>query len=162
MAKANKSGATTFTTASDREIVITRVFDAPRRLIFEAWTNPEHLPHWMLGPGGWTMPVCQIDLRPGGAWHFGWRHTDGTEMEMRGVYREIVPLERLVSTESWGGDWPETLNTLTLSEEDGNTTITNTVLYPSKEARDAALQTGMKEGMSLSFDRLAEYLRNMT
>src|SRR5437762_1042420 len=82
----------------------------------------------MLGPGGWTMPVCEIDLRPGGAWHFVWRHSDGTEMEMRGVYREIVPPERIDSAESWGGDWPETLNTLTLSEEGGKTTVTNTVL----------------------------------
>ena len=100
------------------------------RLVFEAWTNPEHLPHWMLGPAGWTMPVCEIDLRPGGAWHFVWRRSDGTEMEMRGVYQEIVPPERLVSTESWGGDWPETLNTLILSEEDGKTTITSTDPLP--------------------------------
>ena len=161
MATANKVGVTTFTTPTDREIVMTRVFDAPRRLVFEAWTNPEHLPHWMLGPEGWTMPVCEIDLRPGGAWRFVWRHADGNEMEMRGVYREIVPPERLVSTESWGGDWPETLNTLVLTEEDGKTTITSTVLYPSKEARDAALKTGMKEGVSLSFDRLAEYLQTL-
>jgi uncharacterized protein YndB with AHSA1/START domain len=150
-----------FTTPSDREIVMTRVFDAPRRLVFEAWTNPEHLPHWMLGPEGWTMPVCEIDLRPGGAWHFVWRRSDGTEMGMRGVYREITPPKRLVSTEAWGGNWPETLNTLTLSEKDGRTTVTNTVLYPSKEAREAALKTGMKEGVSLSFDRLTEYLRTM-
>ena len=81
------------------------------------------MPHWMLGPDGWTMPVCEIDLRPGGAWHFVWRGSDGTEMEMRGVYREIAPPERLVTTESWGGDWPETLNTLVLTEEDGKTTI---------------------------------------
>jgi uncharacterized protein YndB with AHSA1/START domain len=107
------------------------------------------------------MPVCEIDLRPGGAWHFVWRRSDGTEMGMRGVYQEVVPPERLVSTESWGGDWPETLNTLVLSEEDGKTTITNRVLYPSKEARDAALRTGMKEGVSASFGRLAEYLRTM-
>jgi uncharacterized protein YndB with AHSA1/START domain len=157
----NRPGATTFTTPSDREIVMTRVFDAPRRLVFEAWTNPEHLPHWMLGPGGWTMPVCEIDLRPGGAWHFVWRRADGTEMAMRGVYREIVPPERLVSTESWGGDWPETLNTLILSEEDGRTTLTNTALYPSKEARDAALKTGMKDGVTQSYDRLAEYLQTL-
>ena len=114
MAATNKAGATTFTTPSDREIVMTRVFDAPRRLVLEAWTSPEHLPHWMTGPPGWTMPVCEIDLRPGGAWRFVWRKADGTEMEMRGVYREVVPPERLVSTESWGGDWPETLNTLDL------------------------------------------------
>jgi uncharacterized protein YndB with AHSA1/START domain len=157
----NRVGVTTFTTPSDREFAMTRVVDAPRRLVFDAWTNPEHLPHWMLGPEGWTMPVCEIDLRPGGAWHFVWRGSDGTEMAMRGVYREVVPPERLVSTESWGGDWPETLNTLTLSEADGKTTITVTVLYPSKEARDAALQTGMKDGVSASHDRLAAYLRSM-
>ncbi|MGH7518876.1 MAG: SRPBCC family protein [Gemmatimonadales bacterium] len=161
MATTNKLNATTFTTPSDREVAMTRVVDAPRRLVFDAWTKPEHLPHWMLGPEGWTMPVCEIDLRPGGAWHFVWRRADGTEMEMRGVYREIRPPERLVATESWGGDWPETLNTLILTEEDGKTTITQTVLYPSKEARDAALKTGMKDGVSESFDRLAEYLRTM-
>ena len=140
---------------------MTRVFDAPRRLVWEAWTNPEHLPHWMLGPSGWTMPVCEIDLRPGGAWHFVWRHADGNEMEMRGVYREVTPPERLVSTESWGGDWPETLNTLILAEQDGKTTITQRVLYPSKEAREAALRTGMKHGVSLSFNRLDEHLRTI-
>ena len=158
---AKHSAATTLTTPSDREIVITRVVAAPRRLVFAAYTNPENLPHWMLGPEGWTMPVCEIDLRPGGAWHFVWRRSEGTEMGMRGVYKEVTPPERLVSTESWGGDWPETLNTLILSEEGGKTTITQTVLYPSKEARDAALKTGMKEGVSESFDRLAEYLRTM-
>jgi uncharacterized protein YndB with AHSA1/START domain len=161
MTTANKVGETKFTTPSDREIVMTRVVDAPRRLVFEAWANPEHVPHWLLGPEGWTMPVCEIDLRPGGAWHFVWRRSDGTEMEMSGEYREITPPERLVSTESWGGDWPETLNTLILSEENGKTTISQTVLYPSKEARDAALETGMKEGVSMSFDRLAEYLPKM-
>lgn len=161
MPKASSESATTFTTPSDREIVMTRVVDAPRRLVWDAWTKPEHLPHWMTGPEGWTMPVCEIDLRPGGAWHFVWRRDDGTEMGMRGVYREITPPERLVCTESWGGDWPETINTLVLSEEAGRTTISQTVLYPSKEARDAALQTGMKDGASTSFDRLAEYLRTL-
>jgi uncharacterized protein YndB with AHSA1/START domain len=159
MATTNEVGTTTFTTPSDREVVMTRVFDAPRRLVFEAWTSPEHVPHWMLGPEGWTMPVCEIDLRPGGAWHFVWRRSDGSEMGMRGEYREIKPPERLVSTENWGADWPETLNTVVLSEKDGKTTMTLTVLYPSKEAREAALKTGMKEGASQSFDRLAEYLR---
>jgi uncharacterized protein YndB with AHSA1/START domain len=152
------TGTLRVATPTEREIVVTRVFDAPCRLVFDAWTNPRHVPRWMLGPEGWTMPVCEIDLRPGGAWHFVWRRSDGTEMAMRGVYREITPPERLVSTESWGGDWPETLNTLILSEEGGKTTSTVTILYPSKEARDAALKTGMKEGMSMSFDRLNEYL----
>ena len=158
MTTAHSTGATTFTTPSDREVAMTRTFDAPRRLVFEAFTNPEHLPNWMTGPEGWTMPVCEIDLRPGGAWHFVWRRSDGSEMEMRGEYREITPPDRLVSTESWGGDWPETLNTLVLTEDEGKTTVTQTILYPSMEARDAALQTGMKDGASVSFDRLAEYL----
>ena len=159
MSTAARTGVTTYATPSDREVVVTRVVDAPRGLVFEAMSSPKHLPNWMTGPEGWTMPVCEIDLRPGGAWHFVWGRADGTEMEMRGEYREVTPPERLVSTESWGGDWPETINTLTLSEEDGKTTITQTVLYPSKEARDAALATGMKEGVSVSFDRLAEHLR---
>jgi uncharacterized protein YndB with AHSA1/START domain len=160
MATANKL-ATSFTTPSDREVAVTRVFNAPRRLVFDAWTNPGHLPHWMLGPEGWTMPVCEVDLRPGGGWHFVWRKSDGSEMEMRGVYKEVAPPERLVSTESWGGDWPETLNTLVLSEENGKTTSTLTIRYPSKAARDAALKTGMKDGMNESFDRLAEHLSTM-
>jgi uncharacterized protein YndB with AHSA1/START domain len=160
MTTANRVGTTTFTTPSDREVVTTRVVDAPRRLVFDAWTNPEHLPHWM-GPRDWTMPVCEIDLRPGGSWHYVLRGPDGSEMEMRGVYQEVSPHDRLVSTTSWGGDWPETIDTLVLVEEEGKTTITNTTLYPSKEARDAALQTGMREGMSEGFVRLDEYLRTL-
>ncbi|MFB3814639.1 MAG: SRPBCC family protein [Terriglobales bacterium] len=159
MARADKIGATTFTTPSDREFVMTCVVEAPRKLVFDSWTKPEHVSQWMLGPEGWTMPVCEIDLRPGGTWHFVWRHSDGKEMSMRGEYREIAPPERIVHTESWGGDWPDTINTLILSEEGGRTTITCRVFYPSKEARDAAIQTGMKEGAAQSFERLAEYLR---
>jgi uncharacterized protein YndB with AHSA1/START domain len=153
---------TSFTKPSDLEIAMTRTFDAPREAVFAAWTRTEHVPHWLLGPDGWTMPVCEIDLRPGGEWRFVWRRDDGTEMAMRGVYREIRPPELLVSTESWGGDWPDTLNTLTLSEEDGRTTITQSVRYPTQQARDAALQTGMEAGVERSFDRLAEYLRRIT
>ena len=158
MAPASKSGITTFTTPTDREVLITRVVDAPRRLVFDAYTKPEHLRHWMLGPEGWTMPVCELDLRPGGAWRYVWRRADGTELALHGVVREVTPPERFVCTESWGGDWPETLNTLTLSEQDGRTTIRQAVRYPSKQARDAALQTGMKDGVIRSYDRLAAYL----
>jgi uncharacterized protein YndB with AHSA1/START domain len=107
------------------------------------------------------MPVCEIDLRPGGTWHFVWRKADGSEMAMRGTYKEVVPPEKVVTTESWGGDWPETINTLTLTEKDGKTILTSTILYPSKEARDAALKTGMKQGMNVSFDRLAAYLQGI-
>ena len=161
MTQASSRRTTTFTTPSDLEIVATRVFDAPREVVWECWTNPKHVPHWMTGPEGMTMPVCEIDLRVGGEWHFVWRQPDGKEMEMRGVYREIVPPERLVNTESWGGDWPETLNTLVLTEEGGKTTTVCTVLYPSKEARDKALGTGMKEGWAESYGHLNEYLPTM-
>ena len=150
---------TTFTTPSERELLITRTFDAPRRFVWDAHTRPEHLPCWLLGPDGWTMSVCQVDLRPGGEWRFVWRRAGGSEMRIRGVYQEIAPPERLVSTEAWGGEWPETRNTLTLTEQEGRTTLTQTVLYPTGEARDAALETGMKEGVAKSFNRLAEYLR---
>jgi uncharacterized protein YndB with AHSA1/START domain len=161
MATANKVGATTYTTPTDRELVVKRVVDAPRRLVWDAWTRPEHLQNWMLGPEGCSMPVCEMDLRPGGAWNFVWRRTDGTGMGMHGTYREVMPPERLVHTESWGPDWPETINTLALSEDGGRTTITQTVLYPSKEARDAALQTGMKDGMNRTYERLDEYLQTI-
>jgi uncharacterized protein YndB with AHSA1/START domain len=156
-----RRAATTFATPSDREVVITRVVDAPRRLVFTAHTSPAHVPHWMLGPAGWTMPVCEIDLRPGGGWHFVWRKSDGSEMSMRGVYREVVPHERVVWTEAWGEEWPETVNTLILTEQAGKTTISQRVLYPSKAARDAALRTGMQDGAAESYDRLADYLATL-
>ena len=158
---ASKVGASIFTTPSDREIVLTRAFNAPRKLLWEAHTKPEHVSQWMLGPDGWTMPVCEIDLRPGGGWHFVWRQSDGTEMGMRGVYKEIRPPEKLVSTESWGADWPDTLNIIDLTEEGGTTTMVTAVVYPSKEAREKALGTGMKDGWSQSYDRLDEYLRTI-
>lgn len=161
MVMANRTGVTTLSTPSDHEVAITRVFEAPRRLVFECWTSCEHLKHWMLGPPGWTMPVCEIDLRPGGKFRFVWRKADGVEMEIPGVYQEIAPPDRLVSTESWGAEWPETINTLVLSEHGGRTTATLTIRYPSKDARDAALGTGMKEGMDQSYDRLDAYLRAM-
>ena len=98
------------TTPSDREIAMTRVFDAPRRLVFDAFTKPELVKQWLLGPPGWTMPVCEIDLRVGGQYRYVWRReSNGKEMGMGGVYKEISPPERLVSTESWGGHGPETL-----------------------------------------------------
>lgn len=151
-----ETGTTTYETPTDTEVVITRVVDAPRRIVFDAWTVPRHVSRWMLGPAGWTMPVCEIDLRPGGSWRYVWRKGDGAEMEMYGTFREVAPPERYVATESWGPEWPETVNTLVLTEAGGRTTMTLTITYPSKEAREAALQTGMKDGMEKSFDRLDE------
>lgn len=149
------------TTPTDVEVVMTRVVDAPRWLVWETWTSPEHVSKWLLGPEGWSMPVCEIDLRPGGTWHYVWRRANGKEMEMRGSYREVTPPERLVYTEKWGPEWPETIETLTLEEKDGQTTIRGTTLYPSKEARDAALKTGMADGVSVSFNRLEKLLRTL-
>lgn len=161
MTSANSDCGTTFETPTDREIAMTHVVEAPCQLVFDAWTKPAHRMRWMRGPEGWTMTVCEIDLRAGGAWRCVWRSEDGSEMVIRGMFQEVVPPERLVSTESWGGEWPETVNTLLLKEEDGRTTVTERMLYPSKEARDAALGTGMEEGMACSFDGLAEYLRTI-
>lgn len=141
--------------------MVTRVVDAPRRVVFDAWTNPTHVPQWLLGPEGWTMPVCEIDLRPGGSWRYVWRKTDGTEMAMAGSYREVAPPERLVSTERWGPEWPETINTLILTESAGRTTITLTITYPNQDARDAALKTGMKDGTDQSFERLDNLVRTL-
>jgi uncharacterized protein YndB with AHSA1/START domain len=157
MMTASTIGETTFTTPTDRMIEMTRLFDAPRELVFDVCTNPEHLPHWF-GPRGWSLPVCEIDLRPGGAWRYVLRGPDGEEMGMSGVYKEISPPDRIVSTESFD-DYPgESLNTLTLRDEDGKTRYTVTVLYASKETRDAVLASGMSEGAAQTFERLAERL----
>lgn len=148
-------------TPSDREILMTRALDAPRELVWDAFTKPELVKRWLLGPPGWTMPVCEIDLRVGGAYRFVWRNEeDGTEMGMGGVHREIVRPERIARTELFDQDWTggETLATVVLTEYDGRTTVDTTVLYASKEARDGALTSGMKEGMALGYERLDELL----
>jgi uncharacterized protein YndB with AHSA1/START domain len=153
------ASTTTLTMVSDEEIAISRAFDAPRQLVFEAHTNPEHVSQWLLGPEDWTMPVCEIDLRPGGSWHFVWQHADGRRLDMSGVYREIVSPERIINTERWGPEWPETINTMLFTERDGETTVTQIIRYPSKEARDAALATGMMSGVERSYDLLDALLR---
>jgi len=157
---AKTNAALTLTTTGEREIVMTRVFDAPRRLVFEAMTQPEHLVRWF-GPHGWTLAVCQIDFRSGGAWRFVLRGPDGRDLGMSGVYKEITPPDRFISTESFD-DYPgESLNTLTFSEEDGRTTFTITVLYASGEIRDAVIRSGMQKGAGESYDRLAAHLKGM-
>jgi uncharacterized protein YndB with AHSA1/START domain len=150
----NAQLAMKFETPTDTTIVITRTANAPRAAVFEAWTNPKYIREWMLGPPGWTMPVCELDLRVGGAWRYSWRKDDGSEMTMTGTVKELKVPERIVTTERWGPEWPETVNELVLAEAGGKTTMTLTINYPSKEARDAATQTGMKEGLDASFERL--------
>jgi uncharacterized protein YndB with AHSA1/START domain len=157
------TGTFKVTTPTACEIAMTRVFDAPRRMVFEALTNPELLKQWLLGPPGWTMPVCEIDLKVGGAYRFLWRGPDGSDMGVRGVYREIVAPERFVATERFDQPWypGEALVTNALVEQGGKTTLTLTVRYESQEVRDAVLKTSMEHGVAASYDRLAELLPSM-
>jgi uncharacterized protein YndB with AHSA1/START domain len=153
------SGTLQILAQSDREIVMTRVFDAPRSMVFDACTKPELVKRWLLGPDGWSMPVCEIDLRVGGKYRYVWRRDrDGTEMGMGGVYREIVAPERIVATEKFDESWypGEAVGTLVLVEQSGKTTLTQTMLYESRESRDAVLKSPMESGVAASYDRLAE------
>jgi uncharacterized protein YndB with AHSA1/START domain len=150
------------TTPSDREIAMTRVFDAPARLVFDAWTKPELIKRWLGVRAGWTMAVCEVDLRVGGAYRFVWRGPDMT-MGMRGAYREVVPPVRLVSTEKFDEAWyeGEAVDTLLLVERDGKTTVTTTVRYVSREVRDAVIKSGMATGVAEGYDKLAELLPSL-
>jgi uncharacterized protein YndB with AHSA1/START domain len=144
-------------TPSDREIRMTRVFDAPRHLVFEAMTRPEHIRRWWgnLG-GGYSVPVCEVDLRVGGRWRFVNRHPNG-EAAFHGVYREIAPPARLVFTEIFE-DFPdaESVVSTDFTDENGKTRMTVTCLYPSIEVRDIVMKSGMERGAAISYDRLEE------
>jgi uncharacterized protein YndB with AHSA1/START domain len=151
----------TVSTPSDREIQVTREFDAPRRLVFDAFTKPKLVRQWLLGPPGWTMPVCEIDLRVGGAYRYVWRSDkDGALMGMGGIFREIIMLERLVATEKFDDAWypGEALDTTVFVETRGITRTTITVLYESQEARDTARRSGMEYGMAAGYSRLESLL----
>ncbi|WP_269931811.1 SRPBCC domain-containing protein [Aminobacter sp. HY435] len=132
------------TTPSDREIAMTRVFDAPRDLVFDCW------------PDGWSFAVCEVNLSVGGTYRFVWRHEDGRDMGMTGTYRAILRPERIVSVEIFDMDWTdgEARSTLVLTERDGRTISVNTMLYSSKEARDGAIAIGMARGVGAGYDRL--------
>ena len=152
-------GLLEITTPSDREIAMTRTFDAPARLVFDAWTKPELLKRWLGVRAGWTMEVCEVDLKVGGAYRFVWRGP-GMTMGMGGVYREVVPPTRLVSTEKFDEAWyeGEALDTMVLVERDGKTTMTTTVRYVSREVRDAVIKSDMASGVAEGYDKLAELL----
>jgi len=155
------SEAFNITAHGDREIVVTRVFDAPRRLVFDAYTKPELVKTWLLGPPGWSMPVCEIDLRASGKYRYVWKNNnDGTEMGMGGVYREVVTHERIVATEKFDEAWypGEAVDTIVLVERNGKTALTQTILYDSRETRDAVLKSPMQSGMAASYDRLEKFL----
>jgi uncharacterized protein YndB with AHSA1/START domain len=148
----------TLTLPSDREIVMTRVFDAPRELVFKAYTDPNIIPQWW-GLRGSTTIVDKLDLRPDGVWRFIQREQDGSEYAFNGVYREIVPPERLVYTfefEPMPGH--VLLETITFEEHDGKTTLTDHALFDSVEDRDGMLASGMEAGAAETMDRLAELL----
>ena len=158
------TGSLKVTLPTDREIVMTRVFDAPRRMIFDALTKPELLKRWLLGPPGWSMIVCEVDLKVGGKYRYVWRNdASGQEMGMGGVTREIVIPERLVSTEKFDDPWypGEAVGTLVFTEQAGRTTLTQTILYESREIRDGVLKSGMESGVAASYDRLAEVLKSI-
>jgi len=153
----------TLTLPSDREISFTRVFAAPRHLVYAAHTRPELVKRWLYGPEGWSMPVCEIDLRVGGSYRYLWRHANGSEMGMGGVYLELVPGERIVATEAFDQPWypGEAVDTMTFTEAQGLTTLITAVRYDSKEVRDAVLKSPMEQGMALGFDRLERVLAGL-
>jgi uncharacterized protein YndB with AHSA1/START domain len=154
-----RTGTLKLTTRGDREIVMTRIFDAPRRRVFDALTRPELIKRWLLGPDGWSLPVCDIDLRVGGSFRYVWRNDkSGTEMGMRGVFREIVPPERLVHTEVFDEAWypGEALITTVLTEQGGKTALTATLGYESRQARDVVFKSPMESGVARSYERLDE------
>ena len=148
------------TTPSAREVAMTRVFDAPRQLVFEAWTRPDLIKRWLGARAGWTFAVCDVDLRVGGRYRYVWKGPSGEEMGMGGVFMEITPPERLVVTEKFDQSWypGEAVSTTVFTEEAGRTTLTLTVRYESRDARDAVLATPMASGVNESFDALAGVL----
>jgi uncharacterized protein YndB with AHSA1/START domain len=150
------------TTPSDREITLTRLFDAPRRLVFEAMTRPEHVRRWWgILDDRYSVTVCEIDLRPGGRWRFVGKSPHG-EVEFYGVYREVVAPELLVFTEIFAA-FPDVESVVTgvFAEEGSKTRLTVTALYPSKDVRDSVLDSGMTRGAGISYDRLEDVVREL-
>jgi uncharacterized protein YndB with AHSA1/START domain len=158
------SGNLTVTTPSDREIEMSRVFDAPRNLVFDAYTKPELVRRWLGIIDGWTFNVCEIDLRVGGEYRYLWDGPKGATLGIRGAFREIARNERIVCTERFDPpfDQGEALDTVTFLEHAGKTTLTIKVLAPSKEVRDGMLKSGMAEGVTASFDNLEGILAEQT
>ena len=143
----------------DKELVISRAFNAPRDLVFNAYTECKYLKRWLAGAEGWSLDVCDVDLKVGGKYRWVWKKGE-IKMGAGGEYREISRPDRIVFTEQFDDPWyaGEAISTLTLDESDGVTTLTNTMLYVSKDARDTVLQSPMESGLSLSYDRLEELL----
>ena len=149
------SAKVTVEAKGERELVIRRAFNASKDLVFQAHTECRHLKRWMFGPDGWSLDVCEIDLNVGGKYRWVWKKGD-IEMGAGGEYREVSRPDRIVCTEQFDDPWyqGEAVSTVTFDERDGVTTLTNTMLYVSREARDTVVQSPMEEGLSLGFDRL--------
>jgi uncharacterized protein YndB with AHSA1/START domain len=150
------------TTPNDLDIVVTRAFNAPRKLVWQAWTTPAYIRRWMLGPSGWEMPVCDVDMRVGGKYRYVWRK-DGHEMGMGGTFKEVRAPEMNAATQLFDGGimGQEQIVTLRLTETAGRTLSTTTITHKSKAERDAALQTGMERGMEAGYERLDAILGEM-
>jgi uncharacterized protein YndB with AHSA1/START domain len=155
-----KVGKLELNLVGDNAIQLTRLFNAPRDLVWEANTKPDLVRRWLLGPEGWTMPICEIDLRVGGRYRYVWAHADGREMGMAGAYAEVSPTTRLVSRELFDDDWTggEAENALALSDIGARTLMTLTVTYASSQAREGALKSGMLDGMETGYARLDDVL----
>jgi uncharacterized protein YndB with AHSA1/START domain len=141
--------------------MIERAFNAPKQLVFQAHNECKYLKRWMFGPDGWELKVCEIDLRVGGKYRWVWSKKDQTiEMGAGGEYREVSAPDKVVCTEKFDDPWypGEAISTVTFDEEDGVTTLVNTMRYVSKEARDAVLASPMEGGLSMSYDRLENLL----
>ena len=148
------------TTPGYREIVMTRAFDAPRDLVFDAFTKPDLIRRWLLGPDGWSMPVCEVDLRQGGSFSYRWRSdADGREFGISGVYREVLRPERVLHVERMEGAPGEAVVTTRFVQGDGATTVTMTIEHESGELRDMMIETGMADGVARSYERLEELLK---
>ena len=155
------------TQPSERDVKVTRSFKAPRALVYKAYTEPELVKRWLLGPPGWSMPVCEMDVRVGGRYRWRWRNDqDGSEFGFAGAFREVQPTSKLVHTEAFdpgtvGGGYPgnDAIVTVSFTEEGGVTTVTTLIDFGSKEARDAAVATGMTDGMEQSYQLLDRLLR---
>jgi uncharacterized protein YndB with AHSA1/START domain len=161
----NKANMRVVTNSEERELVVERIFDAPRALVFKAWTEPEHLARWW-GPQGWTLPVCKVDLRPGGVWHYCMRGPGGEESWGKAVYREIVPPERLVYIDAFAdaqgnpvAGMPEMLIRMEFAEHEGKTKVTSRTQFATVAELESILAMGVVEGITETWDRLEEHLK---
>jgi uncharacterized protein YndB with AHSA1/START domain len=166
MAENNATNNTT-TNLEERVLIIDRIFDAPRKLVFKVFTEPEHVARWW-GPFGYTIPVCKIDLRPGGVWHYCMRSPEGHDHWVKSVYREIIESERIVYTSTFADEdanpvmgVPEHQGTVIFAEQEGKTKLITRIQFASVEDLKTTLEMGMAEGLTVTLNQLADYLKEI-